>query len=274
MMLMKLQSDVRRSKNRNHEMLSEFNPMAQEIVAPPSWNMRRKRNVGGNVAAANAIHSNVFAKNNIGRRERKNGYEQPLVEVHGKKRLSSRTKVAQRQDSIRRTVYVSDIDHHITEEELAALFLGCGQVVDCRVCGDPRSILRFAFVEFTDENGARAALTLSGTMLGYYPIKVSPSKTAIAPVNPTFLPQTLDEREACERTVYVTNIHKKVSQEDVLRFFETVCGKVYRIKQLGDKHHSSHIAFVEFALAESATAALNCSGVVLGSLPIRSVFHI
>jgi hypothetical protein len=25
------------------------------------------------------------------------------------------------------------------------------QVVDCRVCGDPNSVLRFAFVEFTDE---------------------------------------------------------------------------------------------------------------------------
>ena len=37
--------------------------------------------------------------------------------------------------------------------------------------------------------GAQAALSLSGTMLGFYPIKVLPSKTAIAPVNPTFLPQ-------------------------------------------------------------------------------------
>jgi hypothetical protein len=25
------------------------------------------------------------------------------------------------------------------------------KVVDCRVCGDPNSILRFAFIEFTDE---------------------------------------------------------------------------------------------------------------------------
>lgn len=37
--------------------------------------------------------------------------------------------------------------------------------------------------------GARAALNLSGTMLGFYPVKVMPSKTAIAPVNPTFLPR-------------------------------------------------------------------------------------
>lgn len=37
--------------------------------------------------------------------------------------------------------------------------------------------------------GARAALGLAGTVLGYYPVSVLPSKTAIAPVNPTFLPQ-------------------------------------------------------------------------------------
>lgn len=37
--------------------------------------------------------------------------------------------------------------------------------------------------------GARAALTLGGTMLGYYPVRVLPSKTAILPVNPTFLPR-------------------------------------------------------------------------------------
>lgn len=25
------------------------------------------------------------------------------------------------------------------------------KVVDCRICGDPNSVLRFAFIEFTDE---------------------------------------------------------------------------------------------------------------------------
>lgn len=28
------------------------------------------------------------------------------------------------------------------------------QVVDCRVCGDPNSVLRFAFIEFTDEGAS------------------------------------------------------------------------------------------------------------------------
>ncbi|CAA0813061.1 Polyadenylate-binding protein-interacting protein 11 [Striga hermonthica] len=263
------------------EMLSKLNPMAEEFVPPSLYSF-----AGGQqrylvapphvVAAAAAGHfgfaTNGFlvqqpvspgAQNGNSFRKKKNGY------AHGKRRTNSRTSLAQREDVIRRTVYVSDIDHQVTEEQLAALFINCGQVVDCRVCGDPNSVLRFAFVEFTDEEGARNALSLSGTMLGYYPVKVLPSKTAIAPVNPTFLPRSEGEREMCARTIYCTNIDKQVTQADVKLFFESLCGEVHRLRLLGDYHHATRIAFVEFVMADSAIAALNCSGAVLGSLPIR-----
>ncbi|KAL4574089.1 hypothetical protein LXL04_020912, partial [Taraxacum kok-saghyz] len=101
---------------------------------------------------------------------------------------------------------------------MAVLFINCGQVVDCRICGDPNSVLRFAFIEFINEEGARNALSLAGTMLGYYPVRVLPSKTAIAPSE--------DEREMCARTIYCTNIDKKVTQVDVKLFFESFCGEV------------------------------------------------
>ena len=39
----------------------------------------------------------------------------------------------------------------VTEEQLASCFQKCGQVVDCRICGDPNSAMRFAFIEFLDE---------------------------------------------------------------------------------------------------------------------------
>lgn len=242
------------------ELFSKLNPMAEEFV-PPSLvaNNNQGFNLNAGFYAANNIR-NGFVNGNTGRRKNFN---------QGKRRMNTRTSLAQREESIRRTVYVSDIDQQVTEEQLAALFVSCGQVVDCRICGDPNSVLRFAFVEFTDDDGARNALSLGGTMLGFYPVKVLPSKTAIAPVNPTFLPRTEDEREMCARTIYCTNIDKKVSQADVKLFFESVCGEVYRLRLLGDYHHSTRIAFVEFVMAESAIAALNCSGVVLGSLPIR-----
>lgn len=44
-------------------------------------------------------------------------------------------------------------------------------------------------LKFVSTDGARTALNLGGTMLGYYPVRVLPSKTAILPVNPTFLPR-------------------------------------------------------------------------------------
>lgn len=47
----------------------------------------------------------------------------------------------------------------------------------------------YSLSAFLQTGGARAALSLGGTMLGYYPVKVLPSKTAILPVNPTFLPR-------------------------------------------------------------------------------------
>ncbi|CAK9883223.1 unnamed protein product [Sphagnum jensenii] len=234
------------------ELLTKLNPLAKEFVPPSHSNARIACVRAG--AGASLVDVNSKNGNNGGSRKRGS---------------NSRTNRAQREDSIRRTVYVSDIDQQVTEEQLAALFITCGQVVDCRVCGDPNSVLRFAFVEFTDEEGARAALSLGGTMLGYYPVRVLPSKTAIVPVNPTFLPRTEDDRETCARTVYCTNIDKKVSQADVKLFFESLCGEVARLRLLGDYHHSTRIAFVEFVMAESAMAALNCSGAILGSLPIR-----
>ncbi|XP_074567202.1 polyadenylate-binding protein-interacting protein 8-like isoform X4 [Curcuma longa] len=196
-------------------------------------------------------------------KERRNGYSQ------GKKRPNYRLRGAKREDSIKRTVYVSDIDRLVTEQKLAEIFSTFGPVVDCRICGDPNSILRFAFIEFSNEDGARAALNLGGAMLGYYSVRVLPSKTAILPVNPKFLPRSEDEEEMVVRTVYCTNIDKKVTETDVKSFFERLCGEVSRLRLLGDSVHSTCIAFVEFAQAESAIVALNCSGMVLGALPVR-----
>ncbi|CAG7863989.1 unnamed protein product [Brassica rapa] len=256
----------KREMRELQELFSKLNPMAAEFV-PPSLSKQPNAAFFSNnafPAAGNApLEVNAYGHDTGGFR-RKKSFGQ------GKRRMNARTSMAQRDDVIRRTVYVSDLDQQVTEEQLAGLFVNCGQqVVDCRICGDPNSVLRFAFIEFTDEEGAMTALNLSGTMLGFYPVKVLPSKTAIAPVNPTFLPRTEDEREMCARTIYCTNIDKKVTQSDVKIFFESFCGEVLRLRLLGDYQHSTRIAFVEFVMAESAIAALNCSGVVLGSLPIR-----
>lgn len=256
-------SEFQRDVRELVDLLSKLNPMAKEFVPSRQQLSYPTQNQFFTVDHAFiGADRNGFASDG-GFRKKKNTYYQ------GRRRFNGRSIRARREDSVRRTVYVSDIDQHVTEEHLAALFVNCGQVVDCRVCGDPHSVLRFAFIEFSDEQGARAALSLGGTMLGYYPVRVLPSKTAILPVNPTFLPRSEDEREMCARTVYCTNIDKEVSHTDVKVFFESICGEVSRLRLLGDNVHSTRIAFVEFVMAESAIVALNCSGMVLGTLPVR-----
>ncbi|CAL0326459.1 unnamed protein product [Lupinus luteus] len=246
------------------DMFTKLNPLAKEFFPSSYPHNHDQLHQGFNQFSSTnfLINAKPLANDNYPNRRRRNSFNQG-------RRSNGRSLKAQREDSVRRTVYVSDIDQQVTEEQLAALFSNCGQVIDCRICGDPHSVLRFAFVEFSDEYGARAALNLGGTVLGFYPVKVLPSKTAILPVNPTFLPRSDDEREMCARTVYCTNIDKKVSQAEVKNFFETACGKVTRLRILGDQVHSTRIAFVEFAIAESAIAALNCSGMLLGTHPIR-----
>lgn len=73
------------------------------------------------------------------------------------------------------------------------------------------------------------ALTRNGIVLGTYPLRVLPSKTAIVPVNNQYLPRTEVERELCGRTVYAANIDKKVDRTDVQAFFETLCGKFLQL---------------------------------------------
>jgi hypothetical protein len=189
-------------------------------------------------------------------------------------RASSRRKAAVQRaleaaGAVARTVYICDVDPGVTEATLAALFACCGAVVDCRVCGDPNSAMRFAFVEFRDPASVEPALGRSGSVLGAFPIRVAPSKTAIVPVNRTYLPRDDPERARCGRTVYVANIDRRVGEADVRAFFEGLCGPVTRLRLLGDGKHAARIAFVEFEGAESARAALGCSGALLGGLPVR-----
>ncbi|MEW5304071.1 MAG: hypothetical protein WDW36_006705 [Sanguina aurantia] len=173
------------------------------------------------------------------------------------------------EENVQRTVYISYVHHQVTEEQLAMVFQECGRVLDCRICGDPNSIMRFAFIEFYELESAERALSKTGIVLGGSGLRVLPSKTAIMPVSREMMPRTSEDIERCSRTVYAANIDKKVDNNDVRNFFETLCGHVSKIRLLGDHVHSTRIAFVEFVAAESALAALNCSGALLGSLPVR-----
>lgn len=172
-------------------------------------------------------------------------------------------------DKVKRTVYVADVHHQVSESQLAKFFNVCGPIVDYRICGDTNTVLRFAFIEFHSIQSAKEAIKLTGNMLGECAIRVSPSKTAIIPVKDQFLPRSERERELVARTVYVANIHQTVERDVLRQFFQMVCGQVSKIRLLGDAQHDTKIAFVEFASKDSTAAALRCTGAMLGPLAIR-----
>ncbi|KAK8455581.1 hypothetical protein SEVIR_4G143000v4 [Setaria viridis] len=104
---------------------------------------------GGMGGAGGRDSSSDGSANGQPNRRRRNGF------IQGRRRMmGGRPRRADREASVQRTVYVSDIDQHVTEQKLAEVFSTCGQVVDCRICGDPNSVLRFAFIEFADDGSS------------------------------------------------------------------------------------------------------------------------
>lgn len=64
-------------------------------------------------------------------------------------------------------------------------------------------------------------MSLAGTMLGFYPVRVLPSKTAIAPVNPTFLPR-VSEPLFFLLTVQITELKISGIRESIVSFNNVV----------------------------------------------------
>ncbi|CAL9175052.1 unnamed protein product [Musa hybrid cultivar] len=153
-------------------------------------------------------------------------------EVDAESTEAEERRISLRPDAIGRTIFVSDVGRDVTEEHIAGLFSMCGRVIDCRICGDPHSALRFALVEFDNEYGANVALNFDGTILGFHPLAISHSKTAITPVNPSLLPQSAPERARCMRTVYVNNIDSQVTPAEITDLFVTYCGEVSGLTSL------------------------------------------
>lgn len=185
----------------------------------------------------------------------------------GKGRVQGRTRNRGGNES--RTVVVGDLDANVKVSDVLDHFAPVGTPVDCRMCVDSESGARLAFVEFGSAEEVNGALSMSGSLLGFSPIRVRRSRTQIEPVNRAYLPKNDEENEMRDRTVYVANIDKHVKLREVRGLFESLCGTVERSRLVGDKDHPTRIAFVQFASLESAAVALHCSGARLGNLTIR-----
>lgn len=72
------------------------------------------------------------------------------------------------REKISRTVHIADLNPGVSESRLIAMFLHCGPVVDCRVCGDTMGHLRFGFIEFGTQEAA-AKVSRRG-LAGHHPL--------------------------------------------------------------------------------------------------------
>ena len=87
------------------------------------------------------------------------------------------------QDEIRRTIYVGNLAHETTAEQVMKFFVGCGEIKFVRMAGDQSQASRFAFLEFTDPNSITQAIQMNGAIFGDRPLKVNYSKKAIVKPN-------------------------------------------------------------------------------------------
>ena len=143
--LYRIDVDHARDRRLSDEISSlslSLNPLAQEFRPPMITRDKANDNaimLGDGQKEGKSMNGRKSSRDNDGNRQGQRS-----------KRSKGRTRYPN-ASSIRRTVYVCDIENSVTEEQLAGLFIRCGQVIDCRICGDPNSTLRFAFVEFTSE---------------------------------------------------------------------------------------------------------------------------
>ncbi|KAG8052986.1 hypothetical protein GUJ93_ZPchr0001g31364 [Zizania palustris] len=114
------------------DLLSKLNPAAKEFI-PSSAAASSPSNKGLSADAPVFDYYPVGGANEGGKdagadtyqqRRKRNGY----INQGRRRMMNERARHAEREDSIRRTVYVSDIDHTVTEERLADIFATCGQV--------------------------------------------------------------------------------------------------------------------------------------------------
>ena len=104
------------------------------------------------------------------------------------------------QDEIRRTIYVGNLAHETTAEQVMKFFVGCGEIKFVRMAGDQSQASRFAFLEFTDPNSITQAIQMNGAIFGDRPLKVNYSKKAIVkPSNAIRLDPFSKESEALRR---------------------------------------------------------------------------
>lgn len=92
-----------------------------------------------------------------------------------------------REEQIRRTIYVGNLDPQLVEEHVKEFFSTQGEMTYVKMSA-PGLEQRYCFVEFADEASAKRSFSLSGTVLGDRAIKIG---TVTTPISKTVVPSNI-----------------------------------------------------------------------------------
>lgn len=136
----------------------------------------------------------------------------PDPEAEEKKRQEEAAKADREANTDKYTVFVSQIHPKVDERDLFEFFSHVGRVEDIRLIRDQRTQKSkgLCYVEFHEKESVHKAVTLTGQLIGGYPISIVVCEDKSRPVQPLVTPLRL----------YVGQLHLNVSDGDLKPVFE------------------------------------------------------
>ncbi|KAF3334019.1 ribonucleoprotein [Carex littledalei] len=174
-------------------------------------------------------------------------------------------KLANSEDNTKK-VYVGGIPYYSTEDDIKSFFESCGTVtdVDCMKFPETGKFRGIAILTFKTESAAKRAISLDGSDMGGFYLKIQPYKGKSAK-KPDFAPQTI---EGYNR-IYIGNLSWDITEDDLKSLFKNCKISSIRFgtdKSTGDFKGFAHVDFQE---GDSLAIALKLDQEVVHGRPVR-----
>ncbi|KAJ4770715.1 RNA-binding protein 39 [Rhynchospora pubera] len=191
--------------------------------------------------------------------EKESGYEQKASASNPSINLAQSEEIAKK-------VYVGGIPYYSTEDDIKSFFEGCGTVtdIDCMTFPETGKFRGIAILTFKTELAAKRAISLDGSDMGGFYLKIQPYKGKGAN-KPDFSPQII---EGYHR-IYIGNLSWDITEDDLRKLFKSCKISTIRFgtdKLTGDFKGYAHVDFQE---SGSLATALKLDQEVVCGRPVR-----
>ncbi|KAJ1690313.1 hypothetical protein LUZ63_014468 [Rhynchospora breviuscula] len=193
------------------------------------------------------------------KKEKESSYEQKASESNPSINLAQSEEIAKK-------VYVGGIPYYSTEDDIKSFFEGCGTVtdIDCMTFPETGKFRGIAILTFKTELAAKRAMSLDGSDMGGFYLKIQPYKGKGAN-KPDFSPQII---EGYHR-IYIGNLSWDITEDDLRKLFKSCKISTIRFgtdKSTGDFKGYAHVDFQE---SGSLATALKLDHEVVCGRPVR-----